>query len=116
MLKNPVYFDFYLIAANVAVISAAYRFRVFHIWKLNSEPQISLDSSLKWILMQRNEVHKLFIIMIDLTQSKKYPKNMVTQPFVRSCRENPSFKSSALILSDFRNYWLCNGALEDTVD
>ena len=39
---------------------------------------------------------------------------MVTHPFMRACRENPGFKSSALIVSDFRNYWLPNGALEDT--
>ena len=47
MLKNPTYFQFYYIAAIVAVISAAIGFGVFHIWKLDSEPQISLDISSK---------------------------------------------------------------------
>ena len=67
MLKNPAYFDFYLIAAFDAFISAAFVFRMFHIWKLDLEPQISLENSQIWILMKRNIVHKLFIIMIDLT-------------------------------------------------
>ena len=47
MLKNPAYFDFYLIAAIFAFIAAAFGFRVFHIWKLELEPRISLDNSLK---------------------------------------------------------------------
>ena len=67
MLKNPAYFHFNLTAVIVAFISAAFGFRVFQIWKLDLEPQISLDISLKWNLMQRNIVHKLFIVMIDLT-------------------------------------------------
>ena len=51
MLKNPAYFDFYLIAAIDAFISSAFGFRVFHIWQLDLEPKIFLDNSLKWILM-----------------------------------------------------------------
>ena len=47
MLKNPAYFHFYLIAAIVAFISAAFGFSVFQIWKLDLELQISLDISLK---------------------------------------------------------------------
>ena len=47
MLKNPAYLHFYFIAAIVAFISAAIGFRVFHIWKLDLEPQISLDISSK---------------------------------------------------------------------
>ena len=48
MLKNPAYFYFCLIAAIVAFILAAIGFRVFHIdWKLDLEPQISLDISSK---------------------------------------------------------------------
>ena len=66
LLKNPAYFDFFLIAATVAFISAAFGVRAFHIWKLDLEPQIFLDNSLKWLLMQRDIVDKLFI-MIDLT-------------------------------------------------
>ena len=66
MLKIPAFFDIYLIAAIVAFISATFGFREFHIWKLDLEPKIFLDNSLKWLLMQRNIVHKLFII-IDLT-------------------------------------------------
>ena len=38
MLKNPASFDFYLIAAIAAFISAAFGLRVFHIWKLDLEP------------------------------------------------------------------------------
>ena len=67
MLKNPAYLNFYLIAGIVALNWAAFGFRVFHIRKLNLEPQISLDISLKLNLMQRNIVHKVFIIMVDLT-------------------------------------------------
>ena len=47
MLKNPAYIHFYLIAAIVAFISTAFGFRVFQIWKLDLELQISLDISLK---------------------------------------------------------------------
>ena len=68
-VKNPAYFHFYLIAAIVAFISAAIGFRVFHTRKLDLKPQISPDISSKWNSMHRNIVHKLFIIMIDLTQS-----------------------------------------------
>ena len=39
MLKNPAYFHIYLIAAIVAFILVAIGFRVFHIWKLDLEPQ-----------------------------------------------------------------------------
>ena len=47
MLKNP-YFHFYLIAAPVAFISAAFGLTVFQILKLDLELQISLGISLKW--------------------------------------------------------------------
>ena len=43
MLKNPAYFNFYLWAAVVAFVSAAFGSRVFHIRKLDLKPQISLD-------------------------------------------------------------------------
>ena len=48
MLKNPAYFHFYLNAAIVAFISAAFGFRVFQIWKLDLEPQNSLDIKMEF--------------------------------------------------------------------
>ena len=38
MLKNPAYFEFYLIAAVVPFISAAFGFSLFRIWKLDLDP------------------------------------------------------------------------------
>ena len=67
MLKNSAYFHFYQIATLVDFISAAFDLTVFQILKLDSELQIYLGISLKWNSMQRNIVHKLFIIMIDFT-------------------------------------------------
>ena len=58
-MTNPANFDFNLIAAIVAFIPAAFGYRVFHIWKLDLETQISLDTSLKRNSMQRNVVHFL---------------------------------------------------------
>ena len=44
MLKNPAYYHFYLIAAIVAFISAAFGFRVFQIRKIWFEnPNIPRD-------------------------------------------------------------------------
>ena len=43
MLKKHAYFHFYVIAAIVAFISAAIGFGMFHILKLDLEPQIFLD-------------------------------------------------------------------------
>ena len=43
MLENPAYFNFHLIAAIVAFVSAAFGSRVFRIRKLDFEPQISLE-------------------------------------------------------------------------
>ena len=40
MLKNPAYFNFHLIAD---IVLAAFGSTVFHIRKLDFEPQISLD-------------------------------------------------------------------------
>ena len=91
MLKNPAYLHFYVIAGIVALIWAAFGFKEFHIRKLDLEPKISLDISLKLNFMQRNIVHKLFIIMVDLTCHTHTYIDMVSHPFIRSCRNNPQF-------------------------
>ena len=80
-LNSPAHIHFYFIAAIDVVISAAFGFREFHIWKFDLEPQNSQDICSKLNLMQRNIVHKLLILSIDLI----------------------------LILSDFQNYWLPDG-------
>ena len=51
MLKNPAYIQFFLTAAIVDFISTAIGFRMFQIWKLDLELQISLEISLKWNLI-----------------------------------------------------------------
>ena len=58
-LENPAYLHFYLIAASAAFISAAIGFRVFHIWKLDLEPKISLDISSKWNSMLHTPLYGL---------------------------------------------------------
>ena len=78
MLKNPAYFHFYLNAAIVAFISAAFGFWVFQIWKLDLEPQ-------------------------------KFPRHLIEMEF-------DATKHSVQVLSDFWNYWLRDGVLEDTLD
>ena len=67
MNKIPAYFDFLLIAAIVAFMSAVFGLRVFEIWNLDLQPLISLDISIPRNLEQVNIVHESFIIMIDLT-------------------------------------------------
>ena len=43
-------------------------------------------------------------------------KTLLHTPIYAPVEKTPSFQSSALVLSDFQNYWLRDGVLEDTLD
>ena len=95
-LKNPAYFQFYLIAAIVAFYLDSNWFQSVSHFELDLKPQIPLDISSKWNSMQRNIVHKLFMIMIDLTQSYTctqilIPKQHSYTPLYAPVERTPSF-------------------------
>ena len=66
VLKNPAYFNFYLILPLLLLSQQRLVLECFTS-KIGLGTPNFPDISLKWNSMQRNIAHKLFIIMIDFT-------------------------------------------------